>query len=260
VNSPSSLDINIEFKDCLILRDNVIFKSQANCLIRLQALVALKFAVAGEQRAVAGEQRAVSAAKNILMIPGLQVDTANSTSVAVALMFVVLVMAAGILQCCGTTSPKPLMILLIFILFSFGLVAIVWCTFQSHFWPCIFVVVFSLIVCGAISVHFLHDDRLYLSQVWDLNTIFTTAAAAQAAQAAQVAEATRAKAARAAQADQVAEAALTALAALSALFAQALQALQAAQAAQAAQPPHSAAAPPAAGHHPGPPPPPPPPP
>jgi hypothetical protein len=122
--------------------------------------------IAAEGRSIAAEERAIADHKNILAIPGMAVDTANPLSIAVALVFVVSVMAGGVLQCCGPRSPKPYIILLIFLGFSLGLGMVVWLIFPSHLGACTFTMFFSLMACGAMSAHFLRDDRPYLSQVW----------------------------------------------------------------------------------------------
>jgi hypothetical protein len=194
--SDFNFNLGAEIEKCLALRNKLFSNSKTKCLDEVQKIAVLALAFTGEQRAIAVEMDRTEDRKdrkNTLAIPGMEVDTARPLSVAVALVFVVSVMAGGILQCCGRKSPKPHLILLIFLGFACGLVGTIWFMFPTHWTACIFALTFSLLTCGAISIHFLHDDRLDLSQVWNpltaANQAQTQALAQQAQAQAQAAQA-----------------------------------------------------------------------
>jgi hypothetical protein len=169
-----TIHIPSEFSKCLAVRDNIFFARRTRCLDQLQKLAGFIYMIDREEDRKEQEKERKEDRKErekdrkqILAIPGLQVDTSNSLSVAVAMVFVVSTFAAGILQCCGAKSPQPNIILLIYLGFSFGLDVIVWWMYPSHLGAYIFVLFFSSITCCALSVHFLHETRLTLSQVWN---------------------------------------------------------------------------------------------
>jgi hypothetical protein len=174
-----NFDLNAEIEKCLAFQSRLFPSSKTKCLDELQQLSVLVFT--SEDRKHLSKDR--KDRKNTLAIPGMDVDIGNPLSVAVALVFVVSIMAGGILQCWGRSSPKPYLILRIFLGFAFGLVVTVWWMFPSNAAACIFALAFSFLTCGAISVHFLHEDRLNLSQVWIPLTAANSAAAPPAAPA-----------------------------------------------------------------------------
>ena len=104
--------------------------------------------------------------KNLIDFPGLTVDTSSGMSVSVALMSVVMILAASLLQCCATDAVWPMPIIAIFLAFSIGLDFLFWMAIPTQWIACGFIVIFATVTAFALSFHFIYAGRMKLAAVW----------------------------------------------------------------------------------------------
>ncbi len=124
-------------------------------------------AINADKRAEKVHQWASEDRENIVDIPGLTVDTSSPISVAVALMSMVMLLAASVLQCCSDTAHRPDIILSVFFGFSIGMDLLFCVNFPHQWMTCVFIFLFAGIVSCAISIHFMNSDRKELFGGWN---------------------------------------------------------------------------------------------